>query len=171
MGIWLNGENLYPPRLGKEKSHTFQRVATELLPRGITCRAQQLAIHQMPEPPGSEKYGFMSEIKRCWFVLLGERADNERHAAAQKTRNFKRESGCFQMKLSPPTTFPTFSSTALTDNLMLLWMALRCLSSRTRSPFVLPNTPCHLFSFGSLAAHLSSPRGADKIYFHWAQGI
>lgn len=25
MGIWLNRENLYPPRLGKEKSHTFQR--------------------------------------------------------------------------------------------------------------------------------------------------
>lgn len=25
MGIWLSRENLYPPRLGKEKSHTFQR--------------------------------------------------------------------------------------------------------------------------------------------------
>lgn len=125
----------------------------------------------MPEPPGSEKCGFMSEIKRCWFVLLGEGADSERHAAAssyeaQRTRNLKRESECFQMKLSPPTTFPTFSSTALADNLMLLRMALRCLSGRTRSPFVLPNTPCHLFLFGSLAAHLSSPRGTDKIYFH-----
>lgn len=55
---------------GQRKAHTFQKgEATQPLPRGITCRAQQQsAIHQMPMLQGSKNVVLCQEWKT---MLLG----------------------------------------------------------------------------------------------------
>lgn len=95
----------------RKGSYFSKRQATELLPRGITCRAQQPAIHQMPVlgvQKKKKKNGFMSEIKCCWFVWLRGRATN-RHTTVSSFEDPQlltcQTYEGFQKRLFTPNTF------------------------------------------------------------------
>lgn len=75
MGVWHDREKSISITAGKRKSPTFQKgEATELLPRGITRRAQQQpAIHQMPIPQFRYRelwFYVRNERQCCWFVCM-----------------------------------------------------------------------------------------------------
>lgn len=100
-------KSISTPAGQRKVSHFSKTVATELAPRGITCRAQQLAIHQMPEPPGSEKYGFMSEIKRC-LVCVARRKSRQREAPPLCPHLTHRRPAILGTSLDVSSYFPHF---------------------------------------------------------------
>lgn len=124
----------------RKGSYFSKREATELLPRGITRRAQQPAIHQMPvlgvkkKEKKKKKEGFMSEIKCCWFVLLRGRATNRDTTVSSfedpQLLTCQTYKG-FQKRLFTPEYFPRIVS--LHGRLILLWKDLCCLSCGTET--------------------------------------
>lgn len=76
MSIWLDRENLYPSQQGKESLILFKQRGYRTTAKRNNMQSTTARHSSNASASGSEKSGFMSEIKCCWFVLLRGRANN-----------------------------------------------------------------------------------------------
>lgn len=110
---------------------------------------------------GSEKCGFMSGMKdnAAGFCDLTKKQIRDT-VSSFVAENQDPESKMWEVSMKLLTvTFFLLLFNSMHGQHLLLCTALCCLSSGIETSFVLENTRCNLFSFVSLAAHLSLPTG------------